>query len=151
MGLHREHGRAHDASATATLLADGKVLVAGGRSPNTGALASAELYDPISGTWTATGSMAAPYFCHTATRLLDGKVLVVGVLRCRRLRLPPSSMTRSVGPGLPPGPATVASGLTATLLADGKVLARGQGQLPERTVRRALRPDQRDLDCSPGT
>ena len=42
---------------TATLLPNGKVLVAGGYVTR-GALASAELYDPASGTWTATGSLA---------------------------------------------------------------------------------------------
>jgi hypothetical protein len=63
----------------ATLLPDGKVLVAGGyRSDDKGALASAELYDPISGTWTATSSMDVARAEQTATLLLDGKVLVAG-------------------------------------------------------------------------
>ena len=43
---------------TATLLPNGKVLVAGGSNGGLGALASAELYDPAKGTWTATGSLA---------------------------------------------------------------------------------------------
>ena len=63
-----------------TLLADGKVLVV----PSTngvGAPASAQLYDPVSGKWSATGTMVAPYFSHTATRLLDGKVLVSGDIK----------------------------------------------------------------------
>ena len=47
---------------TATLLPNGKVLVAGGYNSTCGYLASAELYDPATGTWTATGSLA------TATR-----------------------------------------------------------------------------------
>ena len=64
------------AQHTATLLSNGKVLVAGGvfGSP----LASAELYDPANGTWTATGSLAHARFDHTATLLRNGKVLVVG-------------------------------------------------------------------------
>src|SRR5450759_3444704 len=62
---------------TATLLPDGKVLVAGG-TVGTGLLASAELYDPSSGAWTATGTMPTPRQGHTATLLPDGKVLVTG-------------------------------------------------------------------------
>src|SRR6266568_1427373 len=61
---------------TATLLSNGKVLVAGGY--NGGSLASAELYDPTSGTWTATGSLATARYVHTATLLPNGKVLVAG-------------------------------------------------------------------------
>ena len=62
-----------------TVLPDGKVLVAGGfRSDGTGALASAELYDPGTGTWTAARNMDAPRAGHTATLLPDGMVLVAG-------------------------------------------------------------------------
>jgi len=66
---------------TATLLATGKVLVAGGhrrktQSPNV--LATAELYDPVSGMFTATGALAAPRQGHAAIRLPSGKLLVTG-------------------------------------------------------------------------
>src|SRR5206468_8950156 len=64
---------------TATLLPNGKVLVAGGLGPS-GDLASAELYDPASGTWSATGSLVTVRYGHTATLLPNGKVLVAGGL-----------------------------------------------------------------------
>src|SRR2546429_4868978 len=57
---------------TATLLPDGKVLVAGGRD-GYGSLFTAELYDPATGNWTWTGGLA-PRENHTATSLPDGRV-----------------------------------------------------------------------------
>jgi hypothetical protein len=62
---------------TATLLANGKVLIAGG-SNGSKALASAELYDPTTRTFSPTGSMIGPRYCHTATLLADGRVLIAG-------------------------------------------------------------------------
>lgn len=63
---------------TATLLPDGRVLVAGSYVSGGDPLASAELYDPTYGRWTATGSMTTGRGGHTATLLPDGRVLVVG-------------------------------------------------------------------------
>jgi hypothetical protein len=63
-------------SYTATLLPDGKVLAAGGS--NGVSLASAELYDPASGTWAATAILNTARSDHTATLLPNGKVLVAG-------------------------------------------------------------------------
>ena len=63
---------------TATLLANGKVLVTGGRNAAENVLASAEIYDPVTGSWTATGSMISPRIAHAAALLPSGKVLVIG-------------------------------------------------------------------------
>jgi hypothetical protein len=64
------------------LLADGKVLVAGGSNEvyTSHPLASAELYDPAKGTWKESGSLATARIQHTATLLPDGKILVAGGL-----------------------------------------------------------------------
>jgi hypothetical protein len=61
---------------TATLLVDGKVLVAGGSGTNQ--LGSAELYDPATGVWALTGPLNKTRDSHTATLLPNGKVLVAG-------------------------------------------------------------------------
>ncbi len=68
---------------TATLLDDGKVLVAGGAGNPTGdwrleTLSLAQLFDPSTATFAPTGSMTSARQCHTATPLDDGKVLIAG-------------------------------------------------------------------------
>lgn len=72
---------------TATLLPNGKVLVAGGVS---GAfLASAEWFDPATGTWTPTGPLGTARVNHTATLLSNGKVLIAGGENLRELGADP--------------------------------------------------------------
>jgi hypothetical protein len=64
---------------TATLLADGTVLVAGAETASPGTrLGSAELYDPLMGGFRATGYMATDHGLHTATLLNNGQVLIAG-------------------------------------------------------------------------
>jgi hypothetical protein len=111
------------------LLPSGQVLVAGGRG-DTGTLASAELYDPASGTWTATGSLnTARAYGDTATLLPSGQVLVAGgvgnsgFLASAELYDPASGTWTATGSLL-----RWRYGHTATLLPNGKVLvAGGQG------------------------
>jgi hypothetical protein len=63
---------------TATLLANGKVLITGGSSDGVQLLASAELYDPSTRTFALTGSMITPREDHSATLMADGRVLIAG-------------------------------------------------------------------------
>lgn len=115
---------------SATLLRDGTVLVAGGARPGgtvTGGVeASAELYDPATGSWTATGSMLEERAIHTATLLLDGTVLVAGgsglAGQSTSAELyQPTSGTWEAGGSMSPG----RTGHSATLLDDGRVLIAG--------------------------
>ncbi|MGI9081983.1 MAG: Kelch repeat-containing protein [Thermoleophilaceae bacterium] len=66
------------ANAAATLLADGRVLVAGGLNSFGPGLKSAEIYNPVTNSWSSAGPMAEGRFHHTATLLPNGKVLVAG-------------------------------------------------------------------------
>src|SRR4029434_3988894 len=109
---------------TATLLPNGKVLVAGGYNLDSGYLVSAELYDPVSGTWSATGSLMIERVGHTATLLPNGKVLVAGGAFDRHLAselYDPASGTWSATGSL----MIERDSHTATLLPNGRVLVAG--------------------------
>jgi N-acetylneuraminic acid mutarotase len=105
---------------TATLLPDGRVLVAGSFSN------SAELYDPRSGSWTAGGSVAGVYGGHTATLLADGTVLVAGgydstgALASAELYDPSTGSWTATG-----NMQERRTGHAATLLPNGRVLVEG--------------------------
>ena len=104
-----------------TLLASGKVLVAGGSNLN-----SAELYDPETRTWTATGSMSEVHRAHSAVLLRDGRVLVAsgfgpgGEVFTAELYDPVSGTWSLAAPPLVPRHYA-----SLTLLPDGRALLAG--------------------------
>ncbi len=110
---------------TTTLLPNGKVLVVGGSISGNGSssLASAEVYDPTSGTWRATASMASARHVHTATLLPNGKVLVSGTGDGPTSAevYDPASGTWSVAASM----LTARNGHTVTSLPSGQVLVTG--------------------------
>ncbi len=110
-------------NASATLLLNGKVLVAGGSTLGCGSLcfsASAELYDPATGTWTPTGAMGTARGDQQGVLLQDGRVLVVGDDGSAEL-YDPADGTWSPTSSL----LMRRSGFTVTLLRSGKVLVAG--------------------------
>ncbi|MBA3406337.1 MAG: hypothetical protein H0U13_16910 [Gemmatimonadaceae bacterium] len=113
------------ASHTATLLGDGRVLIAGGY--NGEYLASLEVFEPSTKRFRPAGSLVVERSGHTATLLADGRVLFVGgvgrgwtFLRSAELYDPKTGRSEPVGPMNVPRESH-----TATLLADGQVLVIG--------------------------
>ncbi|MBV8551728.1 MAG: hypothetical protein JOY54_10535 [Acidobacteriaceae bacterium] len=122
---------------SASLLSNGKVLVAGGwptpccSGPPQYPLATSELWDPSTGKWTATGSMANLHANHTATVLTNGDVLVSGgenygqgagpgVTADTEMYNPTSGTWSQVG-----SMTTARDYAAAALMADGRVLEAG--------------------------
>ena len=132
-GAYLHHARA---GHTATVLGDGRVLVTGGeqgaipRSPAEGPYTAVELYDPATDTWTDGPPLALARAYHTATRLADGRVLVVGGVLFANLGPaagpvaeiydPVANSWTSVAP-----PIAARADHTATRLANGQVLVVG--------------------------
>jgi hypothetical protein len=138
---------------TATLLPDGRVLVTGGVALNkedAPSLSSAELYDPQTGLWTATGGMHYAHAWHSATLLANGTVLVAGgringkpgnncPAECPPSQIDPSgaiAAAETYDPGT--GAWTVTGSMTsprfehtATMLDDGRVLVVGAELAPD--------------------
>jgi hypothetical protein len=117
---------------TATVLPNGQVLIAGGRSENSGLgfLSSAELFNPATGTFTATGSMTTARVSHSATLLGNGKVLIAGgksdgttYLNTAELYDPASGTFTAIDSTM----GSPRDAHTATLLPDGTVLLAGGG------------------------
>ena len=109
---------------TATLLPGGKVLIAGGFTPE-GLTASMELYDPATGLFTRAGAMLAPRGGFTATPLPNGNVLLVGggdrvATASAELFLTSSGLCAATG-----SLSTPRVGHTATLLPNGRVFMAG--------------------------
>ncbi len=117
---------------SATLLPDGRVLVAGGTNGKSGALASAELYNPVMHAWSVTANMQNPRSAHTATLLANGQVLVAGgydisgnPVATAELYDPQTGSWKLTG-SMAEGRSTQA----AMLLANGKVLVAGGWAAP---------------------
>jgi hypothetical protein len=126
-------------SHTAALLQDGRVLIAGGiRSPDGGfnwvTLADAEIYDPVTGTFSLTGSLNDARSYHTATLLPSGKVLITGGFSTQRGDSLASAELYDPATGVFTRTGSMSvqrSGSEATLLLDGHVLITGDEQTPE--------------------
>ena len=112
--------------AAAALLADGRVLIAGGGNEGSAAAASADLYDPKTGKFSRTGSMLVAQYAEGALRLPDGRVLIYagndgnGPVYSMEIYDTKTSKFSSAG-----SMDTNRGFYTATLLADGRVLLVG--------------------------
>ena len=111
---------------SATLLQDGKVLLAGGQN-STSVNTSAEVYDPSFGTFAATaGTMTTPRDSHTGTLLNSGKVLIAGGIDGNVVSGTAELFDPASGLFTPTGPMTTKRVFhTATLLQNGRVLIAG--------------------------
>ena len=116
---------------TATMMSNGKVLIAGGEDAKGYAVTRAETYDPAIGAFVPTGSMGMGRYGHTATALADGAVLIAGgeqidedgfdiALSSAEIYNPATGRFHSTG-----SMRVARKHHTATLLRDGQVLIAG--------------------------
>ena len=112
---------------TATRLADGRVLAAGGLTIASRATATVELYDPGDGTWHPAGSMNVARSRHVAVLLADGTVLVAGGRQANGVSTSSAELyDPATDTWTPAASMSVArDNFTATLLRDGRVLVTG--------------------------
>src|SRR6185295_10016804 len=110
---------------TATRLADGRVLIAGGEN-GSGTLNETEIYDPAAGTFSAAANMGTARADHSATLLADGRVLIAGghnggaSLTSTEI-FDPSNGAFTNGPSM----SVARAGHSATLFGNGRVLVAG--------------------------
>jgi WD40 repeat protein len=124
--MHQGRSGLNGQGASATLLSDGQVLVAGGEDANFNLLSSAELYNPATGTFTPTGSMTTPRVGQSATLLGNGKVLMVGGTGATAAaELYNAATGRFTATG---SMSASRGGNVGTLLPDGDVLVTGRAQ-----------------------
>jgi hypothetical protein len=133
------------------------VLVVGGQTIDLAGItttATAELYDPLTGTWSPTGSMTTPRSRHTTILLLDGKVLIAGGRNNNLATATAELFDPSTGIWSPTGMMNIPRDFhSATLLADGRVLvtggiSTGDGRDNAAENCRDLRPRHRGLEFS---
>jgi hypothetical protein len=123
---------------TATLLPNGTVMIAGGCEPDPNdpdpscvpfpETGISELYDPVRGTFSTSGSLGTPRWDHTATLLQNGKVLLTGgITGCCFNRVATAELyDPATGLFTPTGSmGSAREGHTATLLPNGQVLIAG--------------------------
>jgi WD40 repeat protein len=124
--MHQGRSGLNGDGASATLLPDGQVLIAGGEDAKFNLLSSAELYNPATGKFSPTGSMTTPRTGQSATLLGNGQVLIAGgtgATAAAELYNPASGKFTPTGSMI-----SVHGDNVGTLLPDGDVLATGRAQ-----------------------